>query len=332
MTRAVDVILAFALDLCIGDPRWAPHRVRVIGAAVTRTEGFWRKFCHTPSEERWGGVLLVLSVVLPAYFLTDLIVLAVGRISLHLSVVIGTAVLVFLIATTISTLELIRSAQFVITAIKDEDLESARRHVSMIVGRDTRDLSGKGVLKATIETLAENLSDGIVAPLFYLALGGLPLAMAYKAVNTLDSMVGYKNERYRHFGWAAARLDDVANYAPARITGLLIVIAAFLVSLVKGGAAAGAASRGSLSVMLRDGRKHPSPNSGVPEAAMAGALGIQLGGPSTYGGVLVEKSLIGDRGTDDYLATSQRAVTMVVVTSVLALALAASFLALRSTL
>lgn len=331
MIGAGDLILAFALDLCIGDPQWAPHPVRVIGAAAGRAEGFWRKFCHTPSEEKWGGVLLVLSIVLPAYLLTDLVVTAVSRISMHLSVVIGTVVLVFLIATTIATRELIRSAQLVITAISDDKLEAARHHVSMIVGRDTRDLSEKGVLKATIETLAENLSDGIVAPLFYLALGGLPLAMAYKAVNTLDSMVGYKNERYRYFGWAAARLDDAANYAPARITGLLIVIAAFLVSLVKDRAAAGAVAGRSLSVMLRDGRKHPSPNSGVPEAAMAGALGIQLGGPSTYGGVMIEKPWIGDTGTDDYLAASLRAVTVVVITSVMDLALAASFLALRST-
>jgi adenosylcobinamide-phosphate synthase len=332
MIGATDLILAFGLDLCIGDPQWAPHPVRMIGSAVTGAEGFWRKFCSTPLGEKWGGVLLVLSIVLPAYLLTGLVVQAVDRISLHLSVVIGTVVLVFLIATTIATRELIQSAQLVITTIKEKDLEAARRHVSMIVGRDTRDLSEKRVLKATIETLAENLSDGIVAPLFYLALGGLPLAMAYKAVNTLDSMVGYKNERYQYFGWAAARLDDVANYVPARITGLLIVIAAFLASLVKDGAAAGAMARGSLSVMLRDGRKHPSPNSGVPEAAMAGALGIRLGGPSTYGGVLVEKPWIGDGGTDDYLAASQRAVTVAVVTSVMALALAALFLSLRSML
>ncbi len=331
MIDATDLILAFILDLCIGDPLWAPHPVRVIGAAASKSEGFWRKFCHTPSGERRGGVMLVLSIVLPAYLLTDVVVIAVNRIAMHSYAVIGTVVLVLLIATTIATRELIRSAQLVITAIRDEQLEAARLHVSMIVGRDTRDLSEKMVLKATIETLAENLSDGIVAPLFYLALGGLPLAMAYKAVNTLDSMVGYKNERYRNFGWAAARLDDAVNYAPARITGMLIVIAAFLVSLVKGGAAAGAMGGRSLSVMLRDGRKHPSPNSGVPEAAMAGALGIQLGGPSTYGGVLVEKPWIGEGGMDDYLTASALAVTMVVVTSVIALALAASFLALRRT-
>ncbi len=331
MIGAMDLILAFILDLCIGDPRWAPHPVRVIGAAASRVEGFWRKFCHTPLGERWGGVLLVLSIVLPVYILTDFVVIAVSRISMQLSAVIGTVVLVYLIATTIATRDLIRSARLVIAAIRDEELEAARRHVSMIVGRDTHDLSEKAVLKATIETLAESLSDGIVAPLFYLALGGLPLAMAYKAVNTLDSMVGYKNERYRYFGWAAARLDDVANYAPARITGLLIVVASFLVSLVKDGAAAKAVVGRSLSVMLRDGRKHPSPNSGIPEAAMAGALGIQLGGPSTYGGVLVEKPRIGDGRTDDYLAVSLRAVTVVYVTSVLALALAASLLALRRT-
>jgi adenosylcobinamide-phosphate synthase len=329
MISAFDLVLAFALDLIIGDPHWAPHPVRGIGAAISRAEIFLRKRFSGPSQERLGGVLLVLCIVLPTYLMTDLLVLLVNRVSEDLSMVAGTAALVWITATTIATRELVRSAQAVIASVERGDLGSARSHVGMIVGRDTRDLSEQGVLRAAIETLAENLSDGVVAPLFYLAIGGLPLAMAYKAVNTLDSMVGYKNERYRYFGWAAARLDDVANYVPARITGLLIVLSAFLISMAKGATRALSVARSAFVVMVRDGGKHPSPNSGVPESSMAGALGVQLGGPSTYGGVLVDKPTIGVQGTDDYLSASRGAIAIVAATSVLAMISAAACLALR---
>lgn len=332
MIGTADLVLAFVLDLIIGDPRWAPHPVRGIGAAISRAESFLRKVFPGPSRERLGGVFLVLSIVVPTYVITGLTVMLINRISAHFSAVVGTIMLVWLTATTIATRELIRSAQAVITSVGMGDLVSARTQVSMIVGRDTKDLSEKGVLKAAIETLAENLSDGIVAPLFYLAIGGLPLAMAYKAVNTLDSMVGYKNEQYRYFGWAAARLDDIANYVPARITGLFIVLSAFLITLVNDSASALSVARRSFAVMMRDGRKHPSPNSGAPESSMAGALGVQLGGPSTYGGVLVEKPTIGEMGTDDYLLAARGAIAIVAATSVLAVALAASGLALRGLL
>ena len=151
-------------------------------------------------------------------------------------------------------------------------------------------------MKAVIETLAENLSDGIVAPLFYLVVGGLPLAMAYKAVNTLDSMVGYKNEKYRYFGWAAARLDDIANYVPARIAGLFIVLSAFLIMLVKEPARTSSVARCCFAVMMRDSRKHPSPNSGT--RVIHGRRSRHPAGPSTYGGVLVEKPVIGEMGAE----------------------------------
>lgn len=329
MIGATNLVLAFFLDLIIGDPRWAPHPVRGIGAAISRAEPFWRWIFAVPSQERMGGVFLVLSIVVPTYVITDLAVTLTNRISADYSLVAGTALLVWITATTIATKELIGSAQVVIASIERGNLVSARSLVGMIVGRDTKDLSEKGVLKAAIETLAENLSDGIVAPLFYLTIGGLPLAMAYKAVNTLDSMVGYKNERYRYFGWAAAKLDDIANYLPARITGLFIVLSAFLITLAKDAGRAMSVARCSFVIMLRDGRNHLSPNSGVPEASMAGALGVQLGGPSTYGGVLVEKPAIGEMGTGDYLSASRGAIAIVAATSVLAMAMAATVLALR---
>ncbi len=156
----------------------------------------------------------------------------------------------------------------------------------MIVGRDTAELDEQGITRAVVETVAENTSDGVIAPLFYLALGGPALALAYKAVNTLDSMVGYKNTAYKNFGWAAAKLDDLANFIPARISAVLLSLAAWCLP--------GASGMNAFRISLRDGRKHASPNSGYPEAAVAGALGLRLGGPSVYGGVVLDKPFIGD--------------------------------------
>ena len=305
-----ELLGACVLDLAIGDPHWAPHPVRFIGRAISGLERILRRIFISALGLRIAGVLLVVFIVLTVYFGTELLVKAIGRTSGTVWTMLGTAFVVYMAATTIATRELLRAAQVVISSIAKGDLDAARRDVSMIVGRDTRELSDKAVLKATIETLAENLSDGIVAPLFYLSLGGLPLALAYKAVNTLDSMVGYKNEKYRDFGWAGARLDDVANYLPARLSGLLIVVSAFLVRLVTGGHDSVSGER-AFQIMVRDGRKHPSPNSGVPEAAMAGALDVKLGGPSTYGGVLSNKSFIGDGEREDHLSASYEAMTIV---------------------
>lgn len=324
MISAKVLLLAFGLDLLIGDPRWLPHPVRLIGGAIGTMERWLRCFAASPAAERAAGVVLVLAIVAPVYFLTDGIVLMLNRISEQLSVIAGTALLVVLTATTIATQDLLRSAGLVIASIREGDLASARKNVSMIVGRDTAELSEQGVLKATIETLAENLSDGVIAPLFYLALGGLPLAMAYKAINTLDSMVGYKNDRYRYFGWAAARIDDVANYLPARITGLIIALSAFLLVCGKGAVNGFAVAQRSFSIMARDGSKHPSPNSGVPEASMAGALGVTLGGSNRYNGVLSDKPVIGDPCREDYLPASGEAMVLVRISAVIAASLAAA--------
>ncbi|MCL4456960.1 MAG: adenosylcobinamide-phosphate synthase CbiB, partial [Nitrospirae bacterium] len=206
---------------------------------------------------------------------------------------------------------------------KNKDIESARSNLGMIVGRDTQNLSEKGILKATIETSSENLSDGIIAPLFYLAIGGLPLALTYKAINTLDSMVGYKNDRYKNFGWAAARLDDIANYIPARITGALIAVSSSAVFRSP------FTVRDSLKTMLRDGRKHTSPNAGIPEAAMAGALGVRLGGPSSYGGIIIQKPYIGTETDVDYLAASEKTIKVIMFSSVAAVAISAFVLYAR---
>lgn len=322
MIGPIDLIFAFFLDLAIGDPPWLPHPVRVMGKGIEKMEIFLRRH-FKQNEERLAGILLAIITALAVLAATFLIYKIITWFSSNILMIISMIVLVYLISTTIALRELMNSAILVIEAVKDRSIKVARQRLSVIVGRDTANLSDEGILKATIETLAENLSDGVIAPVFYLVVGGLPLAMAYKAINTLDSMVGYKNERYRHFGWAAAKLDDIANYIPARITGILIVISSTFISRSL------STVQCSLKTMLRDGRKHPSPNSGVPEAAMAGALGVRLGGPSTYEGIKVEKPYLGEDTTEDYLTASGCAVNIIKVTSILGIGIAAIILSLR---
>jgi adenosylcobinamide-phosphate synthase len=332
MIGPLDFILAFILDLAIGDPLWLPHPVRIIGKTIHRSELFLRGHFVTQREEKWAGIFLAGMIVVSSFFVAFVTQKAIFWISESVSILLGMILLVYLVATTIATRELINSAHLVIESVKDGGLESARRKLSMIVGRDTGELSDKEVLKAVIETLAENLSDGIVAPIFYLVLGGLPLAIAYKAINTLDSMMGYKNEAYINFGWAAARLDDLANYIPARISGLLIVFSVFIMSFFSRGKDPVSSAGRAYRIMRRDGRNHTSPNSGIPEAAMAGGLGIRMGGPSTYGGILVEKPYIGEAEREEYLSASEDAITIVKAASVIAVGIAAVFLSIRSSL
>ncbi|PKL51759.1 MAG: cobalamin biosynthesis protein CobD [Nitrospira bacterium HGW-Nitrospira-1] len=337
MIGPIDLVFAFFLDLAIGDPRWLPHPVRVIGRAVTRLENFLVRHVREESK-RIAGIFLVAGIVLPVAVITFLFHRLILWSSANLSVIVSRVFLVYLISTTIAVRGLIDAARLVIKSVHDGRLEAARKKLSMLVGRDTAKLSGDRALAAVIETLAENLSDGIIAPVFYLVIGGLPLAMAYKAVNTLDSMVGYKNEKYIRLGWAAARLDDIANYIPARITGFLIVIATGILGiwyLVFGKEKATPPPlipnpMLSLKIMRRDGRNHSSPNSGIPEAAIAGALGVRLGGPSTYGGTVVEKPHIGDSLTNDYLIASRQAAAIVFISSVLAVMAAAVILGVRT--
>jgi adenosylcobinamide-phosphate synthase len=278
------IVSAYILDLIFGDPRRLPHPVRGIGWLIQRFEKLLRRFAKTPGTEKIAGIMLVISVVLPVYALCLVLILSAASFSLYL----GFAVSALMAYTTLAARALADSAQAVLSPLVNGDILRARKELSMIVGRDTEDLDEKEVVRAVVETVAENASDGVVAPLFYMALGGPALAMAYKAVNTLDSMVGYKNARYINFGRAAARLDDAANFIPARITAVLICFASNLFSLFN------SAFQRPWRVMLRDGRNHPSPNSGYPEAAMAGALGVRLGGQSTYGGRPGPKPFIGN--------------------------------------
>ena len=329
MIGPLDLMLAFFVDLAIGDPAWLPHPVRMIGQGIHHSELFLRRHFKTPSEEKAAGIFLLCMIVIPSYLAALLIQRTLFRISESVSMLVGMILLVYLVATTIAVRELIRSARPIIESVKDGSLTAARGKLAGIVGRDTGNLPDRGILKAVMETLAENLSDGVIAPVFYLVIGGLPLAIAYKAINTLDSMVGYKNEKYINFGWAAARLDDIANYIPARITGLVIVFSFFVSSLFRRDKKPLVSALGAFRIMRRDGRNHTSPNSGIPEAAMAGGLGIRMGGPSTYGGALSEKPYIGDDLKEDYILASENAIAIVKIASVTGIAAAAAVLFLR---
>lgn len=272
------VLIAILLDLILGDPRWLPHPVVQIGRLITLLEKPLRWF--VPGE-RAGGVLLLVLTVGTTWGIAWGIVR--GAALLHPAA--GVAASALLGWTCLAARSLDGESKLVADALARGDLPEARRFLSRIVGRDTAELSEPEIWRGAVETVAENTADGVIAPLLFLMLGGAPLALAYKAVNTLDSMVGYKNERYLRFGWASARFDDLANLVPARLTGVLICLAAPLVGL---------SGRAALRMVVRDGRNHSSPNSGIPEAAAAGALGVQLGGTNSYFGKPVAKPTIGD--------------------------------------
>lgn len=275
-------VLGFLLDLLLGDPAWMPHPVVLMGRCITWLEtGLRRIFPASSRGELAAGA--VLAVLLPAGTLLVSGGVLCGLGMVHPALRLGMEILWSWQALAMRGLR--DESRNVYRALTAGTLEQARRAVSRIVGRDTQALTEEGVTKAAVETVAENFSDGVVAPMLYLLLGGAPLALCYKAVNTLDSMVGYKNDRYLYFGRASARLDDGANWIPARLAALLLIAAAAL-----GGEDAPAALR----VWRRDRRKHASPNSAQTEAAMAGALGVELAGPAFYFGQRYDKPAIGD--------------------------------------
>lgn len=278
---AIVFIGAYITDLIIGDPRRIPHPAVIIGKLITVVEGGVRRGLLGVDEKK-GGVILWFIVVVPVYFITWGIV--AGCYLVHS--VFGLIIAIVLSSLTLATRSLYEQSRMVIDALSSGDIKKARKNLSMIVGRDTDNLDDEGIFRAVIETVSENLSDGIVAPMFYLALGGPPLAMAYKAVNTLDSMVGYQNERYGDIGCFSAKMDDIFNWIPARLTALIIVVISFILKYD---------GRNGWKIMRRDGRNHSSPNSGMPEAATAGALNIQLGGKIQYFGEVTDKPTIGDK-------------------------------------
>lgn len=272
------IALAYFLDLILGDPQWFPHPVRIIGWLIKKIEPLLRRLIK---YERLSGIIFAFLIVGSTWFVTFKAVQWVTSFNQ----ILGFFVSSFLLYTAFAAKDLKVESIEVFRALKDRDLNRARKKLSMIVGRDTNNLSEQEIIRAAVETVAENTVDGIISPLFYAFLGGAPLALAYKAVSTLDSMVGYKNEKYMNFGWASARLDDLANFIPARISALLLPVASFLT---------GKDGLNSWRIIWRDGRKNPSPNSGIPEAAIAGALRVQLGGVNFYNSVASSEPVIGD--------------------------------------
>ncbi|MDO8749064.1 MAG: adenosylcobinamide-phosphate synthase CbiB [Candidatus Omnitrophota bacterium] len=274
----INIILAYFLDIIFGDPRWFPHPVRIIGFLVRHLEDFLRRYIF---NLKIAGVILVVLVIGLTYFL----VWGIIKAGYQLNPFFGAALEVFFIYTAIAIKDLKAHTMRVYSRLKDNDLAQARSLLSQVVGRDTGNLDEKEVARAAVETVGENFVDGILSPLFYTFIGGAPLALAYKAVSTLDSMVGYKNERYIDFGWASARLDDFANYIPARLSVLFLSLGSWV---------CGQDGSSAFRLALRDGRKNASPNSGLPEAAMAGALGVRLGGVNFYNSSAKVEPYIGD--------------------------------------
>ena len=303
------VLGGFVLDLLFGDPAWLPHPVVYMGRAISALERRLRtRLPRTPQGELLGGAILAFCLPVGTFLLTSLVCLGAAALSPWL----GLAVQMFWCGQALAAKGLAQESTRVYRELIKPDLPAARRAVSRIVGRDTQNLTLEGVTKAAVETVAENASDGVIAPLLYMLLGGAPLALTYKAINTMDSMLGYKNEKYLYFGRAAAKLDDAANYLPSRIAGLLWAAAAALT---------GNSASGAWKIWRRDRRNHASPNSAQTESACAGALGVQLAGPACYFGEYYDKPTIGDPLRPIVPEDIRRANRMMYAESLLALAI-----------
>ena len=282
MSVMITAVAAFLIDALIGDPRSKFHPVVLMGKLIIVLEYFLRRDFDTSTKKILKGGLLVSIVVLTSYGVGALISITAGMAgSLTAKIFIEALILSFMI-TPRSLAEAGREIYYLLSA---ENLQQARYKVGWIVGRDTKNLNEAEITRATVETISENTVDGIISPLFYFAIGGLPLAVAYRAVNTMDSMLGYKNERYLYFGRIAARLDDVANFIPARITAILFLMSALILNLD---------FKNAFKMLVRDADKHPSPNGGYAEATVAGALNVRLGGLNYYFGEPHFRAYMGD--------------------------------------
>lgn len=271
------VFSALILDLALGDPSWLPHPVRWIGKAARFLERKTRRIFLSPFL---AGSATSVCIYLLSFFLPWAIIAGARHVSYLLEFIFS----IFIIYTAVALRDLLDHSRAVRLALEEKNLEKARERVGRIVGRDTQNLSESEIVRACVESVAESLVDGITAPLFYAIFGGPAWAMLYRSVNTLDSLFGYRNEKYARFGTLPARTDDLANFLPARLTAPLVSVSAMLLRLHP---------VLSLQALYRDGKKHPSPNSGLCEAAMAGALGIRLGGTNYYQGIASEKPFLG---------------------------------------
>jgi adenosylcobinamide-phosphate synthase len=305
MTRARAIASACLLDWIAGDPEWFPHPIRWMGRCTLLAESLLRRPGQSASDELLAGAALTAGLVGASYLGTAKAI----EIAYRVSTVTGLAMEILLGWTCIASRNLVDESLAVIRALEQKDLICARQKLSRIVGRDTEALSETEINRAVIETLAESACDGIVAPLVYIVIGGVPMAMAYKAVNTLDSMIGHADQRYFYFGKTAARLDDVANYLPARLTAMTLAVAAGMDNATS--------ATSAWRIWRRDGRRHKSPNAGHPESAMAGALQVRLGGDNTYAGERVAAPLLGAEFDPPKLHHAKRALRLVAAVSLL---------------
>ena len=314
MSIILKIWIAYLLDLILGDPYWFPHPVRFIGKYITFIEN---KIYSLKNKKVWGGVLaftVTLSTVVLSYY--------IARTSEFLEI--------FFLYTTLATKSLGAEGIKVYKILKSGDLQKAQKELSYLVSRDTGEMDEVQVVRSTMETIAENSVDGIIAPMFYAFLGSfilidgvsmaLPLAMGYKAVNTLDSMVGYKNDKYIDFGMVSAKVDDFFNFIPARLSGLIIIpIATFLL---------GMGIKKPLKIFFRDRKNHSSPNSGHPEAVFAGAIGVQFGGKTKYFGKYFEKPTIGDKSKEFECEDIKKCYKIMFMTSFVGIVLFTTFIKL----
>ena len=296
----IKIWIAYVLDLIFGDPQNVVHPVQVIGKIISAGE----KVLLRKKYKFLAGAVLNIFTVSITYTLMYLISKSV-KISVFFMIIE-----IYLMYTIFSINSLAREGNRVYRILKEGDIEKARKDLSYLVSRDTETMDEKMIIRSTMETISENTVDGIVAPMFYMFLGGMPLAMAYKAINTLDSMVGYKNEKYMDFGKFSAKVDDAANFIPARITGILIVFASMIL---------GYDYKNSLKIFLRDRKNHSSPNSAHSEASVAGALGVQFGGKVSYFGKEIDKPTIGDKTKEFELEDIRKNIRIMYVTSFLSL-------------
>jgi adenosylcobinamide-phosphate synthase len=303
MSRRSVLAAAYLFDWIAGDPEWFPHPVRLIGRGIEEGERILRRPAQTPAVELAAGGALTFGIVAAVYLGTATTLAWLSERDRRLGFVAET----LLAWTCFASRSLHDEASTVVTALKKSDIVLARQRLARIVGRDTQTLNEEEISRAVIETVAESCSDGVIAPLFYMAIGGVPLAMSYKAVNTLDSMIGHSDDKYFYFGKIAARLDDIANFLPSRLTALGITAAALIED---------ASPATALETWRRDGAKHKSPNAGQPESAMAGALQVRLGGENHYAGELLASPLIGERFARPTAQKATQAIRMVAVVSI----------------
>jgi adenosylcobinamide-phosphate synthase len=315
MKRTYLLPMAYLIDSFAGDPEWFPHPVRFMGMAITNGERVVRRSGDNACREFFAGTALAVGVIASSYYLIRIVL----RLAYRRSQLLGCSAEMVLAWTCLAARNLQQEEQAVSEALRQEDIVLARERLGRIVGRDTHSLDENEISRALIETLAESASDGVVAPILYLAMGVVPLAMAYKAVNTLDSMIGHRDPRYLYFGKAAARIDDAANYIPSRVTALSMIAASALL--------ANAGPRAAWDVWLRDGGKHKSPNAGQPEAAMSGALRVRLGGDNRYDGELISSPRMGEEFPDSSPAKAREAIRLTTVAGIFGLAVGLVFTA-----